>query len=74
MAITPNGTSVYAGDVDGNIYNFQRDAVTGALTYIDFTTTIFRSISDIKVSRDNRWVYVSDIDTGVVTQFSRNII
>ena len=74
LAITPNGTSVYAGDVDGNIYNFQRDAVTGALTYIDFTTTIFRSISDIKVSRDNRWVYVSDIDTGVVTQFSRNII
>ncbi len=84
-AVSPNGLHLYvAGSADNALALFERDTVTGALTFIhaytadDFTgraVSVFTGLSgpaDVIVSEDGLNVYVAAFGDDAITVFSRN--
>lgn len=79
VAVSPDGTSVYgAGSVDNALAVFQRDAVTGALTFVEVQKNgkggvdgLLRARA-VAVSPDGKNVYGAGGDDNAIAVFARD--
>jgi len=77
IAISPDGAHLYAaGYASDNLVQFDRDATTGRLTYVDSwgiaDAPSLNGAFRVTISPDGAYVYTASYDGDSVTAFSRN--
>jgi 6-phosphogluconolactonase (cycloisomerase 2 family) len=81
VAVSPDGTHVYvAGGVDGAVAIFDRDPVTGELTWVESVFDDLGGVdgldgaTDVVVSADGAYVYVAGTGDDAIAVFARDAL